>query len=282
VTIVIFQRCSKLLCVTLLLFVVSAVEAAPTVNVNNRDIVCPAVSPRSCADAYVVCELEEITEHSQSGLAAVAAEFRRPPASLTASATHTKTLPAVPGTVFLVLTGFLCVSLVKDRGFWLSALAGLLWVGQTGIQAIPQLALRLSPGKHVGQQLSAELTYPYYLENSSRLRSDIEGTRYIGLLHHLAGIPRADSASSSTPMPGTSVCRQHLQKMFGQILSCPREDGLAYPSAIIPERYSLSSLLNRLVTKARQFKCFSPAFIFDNLPRGPPELTWDVFFKASA
>jgi hypothetical protein len=121
-------------------------------------------------------------------------------------------------------------------------LAGLLWLGQAGIQAVPQLALRLSHRNHTEQQFSTELTHPYYLENSNRLRSDIEGTQYIGLLHHLAGIPQDKMSFLS-------------------------------PSAIISQRYSLNSLLNCLTLRVEQFICFSPAFIFENLPRGPPKLT---------
>ncbi|MHC4463412.1 MAG: hypothetical protein ACYS30_18550 [Planctomycetota bacterium] len=242
----VFSRVNKLLCVMFLLFVVSAVNAAPTIGSGNSNVAGHAVSADSDVHVSVVPVVTEIVESHGSPLAAVAGEFLKPPASLTSlaasQAIHTRTLPVVPGAVFMVLAGFLCVSLVRDRRVWLGALAGLLWAGQTGIQALPQLALRLSPGHNIKQQLCAVLTYPYYLENPFRLRSDIEGTQYIGLLHHLAGIPDAKSASTSA-----RLC------------------------AIIPEHYSLSSLLNRLVAKARQFICFSPAFIFDILPRGPPK-----------
>ncbi len=193
--------------------------------------------------ADVTCTIES----GDSYLAGVAAEFLKPPPAFTGSPAlpvGAKSLPAVPGALLMVLTGFLCVSLVKDRKVWLAALASLLWLGQAGIQAVPQLALRLSHRNHTEQQFAAELTYPYFLENSNRLRSDIEGTQYIGLLHHLAGIPPQDTNS----FPFLS------------------------PSAIISERYSLNSLLNCLTLKIEQFICFSPAFIFENLPRGPPLL----------
>jgi hypothetical protein len=35
----------------------------------------------------------------------------------------------------------------------------------------------------------------------------------------------------------------------------------------------LNSLFKCLASRAEQFICFSPAFIFSNLPRGPPKLT---------
>ena len=236
---------SKWLVVLLSLLVLTAANATPTVSNRSSNLVVSAVSPSSDAHIPIVADVTHTIESDDSYLAGVAAEFLKPPPAFTGSPAlpvGAKSLPAVPGAILMVLTGFICVSLVKDRKVWLAALAGLLWLGQAGIQAVPQLALRLSHRNHIEQQLSAELTYPYYLENSNRLRSDIEGTQYIGLLRHLAGIPQVTMSFLS-------------------------------PSAIISERYSLNSLLNCLTLRVEQFICFSPAFIFENLPRGPPELT---------
>lgn len=240
------EKRSKGLVVLLSLLVLSAANAAPTVSNYSSSLVVSAVSPASDVHISTVPEVTQIAELSDSHLAGVAAEFLKPPAAFTdspAPPVGVKSLPAVPGALLMVLTGFLCVSLVKDRKVWLAALAGLLWVGQAGIQAVPQLALRLSHRNHTAQQLYAELTYPYHLENSNRLRSDIEGTQYIGLLRRLAGIPQATMSFLS-------------------------------PSAIISEQYSLNSLLNCLTLRVEQFTCFSPAFIFNNLARGPPELAY--------
>ena len=227
--------------VLLSFLILTAANAAPTISKSN--VVVSVVSPSSDAHIPVVSDVTCTIESGDSHLAGVAAEFLKPPPAFTGSPAlpaGAKSLPAVPGALLMVLTGFLCVSLVKDRKVWLAALAGLLWLGQAGIQAVPQLALRLSHRNHTEQQLSAELTYPYYLENS-RLRNDIDGTQYIGLLRHLAGIPQGTMSFLS-------------------------------PSAIISERYSLNLLLNCLTLRVEQFICFSPAFIFENLPRGPPLL----------
>jgi len=238
-------KSSKWLVVLLSFFVLTAASATPTVSNRNSNLVVSAVSPGSDAQIPVVADVTCTIESGNSHLAEVAAEFLKPPAAFTGSPAPpvgAKSLPAVPGALLMALTGFLCVSLVKDRKVWLAALAGLLWLGQAGIQAVPQLALRLSHRNHTEQQFSTELTYPYYLENSNRLRSDIEGTQYIGLLHHLAGIPLDTNSFPSSP------------------------------SAIISQRYSLNSLLNCLTLRVEQFICFSPAFIFESLPRGPPKL----------
>lgn len=236
-------KSSKWLVVLLSLFILTAASATPTVSKCNSNFVVSAVSPGSESHIPIVADVTHTIASDDSCLAGVAAEFLKPPPAFTGSPAPpvgAKSLPAVPGALLMALTGFICVSLVKDRKVWLAALAGLLWLGQAGIQAVPQLALRLSHRNHTEQQFSTELTHPYYLENSNRLRSDIEGTQYIGLLHHLAGIPLDTNSFPS-------------------------------PSAIISERYSLNSLLNCLTLRVEQFIYFSPAFIFENLPRGPPE-----------
>jgi len=290
---------SKWLVILLPLFVFSAANAAPTVSNCNSNLVVSAVSPASDVHIFTVPEVPQIVEPSDSHLARVAAEFLKPPPAFTGSPAlpvGAKSLPAVPGALLMGLTGFLCVSLVKDRRLWLAALAGLLWLGQAGIQAVPQLAIRLSHRNHTARQLDTELNYPYYLENS-RLRSDIDGTQYIGLLRHLAGIPAGTMSSIRSPMSflpripaswyGVSSVRDKLQQKRN--LALERSEGTQSCSRAKLRRVGFSppnypnhlggaspTLLNPAVicpaAQAEQFICFSPAFIFQQLPRGPPEL----------
>jgi len=249
---------NKWLAVLLPLLVVTVVSASPTVSKCNSNLVASAMSPTSNVHIFSLPEVTQIVEPSDSHLARAAAEFLKPPPAFTGSTATpigAKTLPAVPGALLMGLTGFLCVSLVKDRRFWLAALTGLLWVGQTGIQAVPQLAMHLGHRNHIEQQLlSAELTYPYYLENS-RTRSDVDGTQYIGLLHHLAGIPNS------------------TMSLLSQVSSQTEDEFRAPQFAIIGLSSHLIPATNCLAAKVEQFIYFSPAFIFDNLARGPPKLT---------
>ena len=226
------------------LLVASASIAAPTVSDYNRDVAAPTLSLISDASHIESYEINQIGEPTNSHLASVAAEFLKPPAAtdLQALSISAKSLPAVPGALFLGLTGFLCVSLVKDRRVWLAALAGLLWLGQAGFAALPQLASHLCSKKQIQQQSATggqSLTYVSQLEGSFRLRSDIEGTQYISVLHHLAGIPNP-----------------------GKILA-----------AIIFESYNFNLLLKCSAVRTEQIVSFSPAFIFARLARGPPNLT---------
>ncbi len=249
-----FLRVRKLLFVVLLLVAVAGANASPTVTTDNNFV--PTFQMASDTPAVIV-PAKEVVGFIDTKLANLGREFLQPPASFAVlgngQANNVKPLPAVPAALFMVLSGFLCVSLVKDRRLWLAALSGLLWVGQTGIQALPQLAQHLSRQNNTQQQFSAELTYPYYLENSNRLRSEIEGTQYIGLLHHLAGIP--DGSVSFLRKQESRTTKNAPQFAIINLLSC------------------LFLATNCLTLTAEQFICFSPAFIFENLPRGPPLLT---------
>ncbi len=268
-------RVTGWLCLTSLFFVVSVANASPTIA--NRDAILLISSSPADTQSSTACVINNIVEPVNAELANLGIEFLQPPASLAdlggARNNSVKSLPAVPATMLMVLIGFLCVSFVRDRRVWLSAMAGLLWIGHAGVQAIPQLALRLSHKNHSEQQLYAELTYPHCLENSKRLRSDIEGTQYIGLLHHLAGIPGAGFVLNS--------CFSILESRFLRASSVQHPALSIEPlalgvntsqRALLSEQYSLNSPFNCLASIAEQFVYFSPAFIFDNLARGPPLL----------
>lgn len=220
--------------------------------------VCRAAPFDTLSSTSSTCTSADATDNidiAESRLAGLGSDFLKPPVDFTGAAQSTvqvQPLPAVPGALLLALTGFLCVSLVKDRRFWFTALAGLLWVGQAGIQSVPNLALRLGHRIHNHHRVSADLVYPYLLENS-RLRSDIEGTQYIGLLRHLAGIPHKKISFLQKQRPHQA------------------EDEVRVPQhAVISISPRLIFVIDCLTFRIMQFVCFSPAFIFENLPRPPP------------
>lgn len=247
----VFVKTNKGLGVLLLLLVVTTAKAAPTIGNRNGNFVVSAVSPTSNPHISVVADVTDTIESDNSRLAQLAVELLSPPDPYIDSTT-TKSLPPVPGALLMVVTGFLCVSLVKDHKLWLTAVAGLFWVGQSGIHAVPQLAMRLGHRMNNHRQVAAELMYPYYLENA-RPRSDIEGSSYIGLLHYLAGIPQSK----------TSFLHNQLSHQTEDQVRAPRYALIEISLRIIP-------VFNCLTLKDRQFVCFSAAFIFENLPRGPP------------
>ena len=284
-----FFRFCRPLCIVFLLFAASVASASPTVT--SQDIILSASLSPADSPTAIPSTISNVIEPVNTELANLGREFLQPPAS-SAGLSNTrsnlvKPLPAVPAAILMALMGFLCVSLVKDRRVWLTALAGVLWVGQAGIHAVPELAMHLGHRNHINRQTHTGLTYIHCLENSSRLRSDIEGTRYIGLLHRLAGIPDRPMSSLQPRLsflqprlsflqPRLSFLRKQESRAAshstGHLTVEPRITKKAPQSAFLSEQYSLNSLFNCLASKAEPFICFSPAFIFAHLARGPPKL----------
>ena len=259
-----------ILLITLLSLVAATmVSAHPTMSDRNMNFVVRAVSPTSDAGAIFVPETSQITEHFNSHLAAIGAEILKPPPEFADFSTvGAKTLPPVPAALFMVLTGFLCVSLVKDRRVWLAALAGLLWAGQAGFQVIPHLAVNISK-KHIHQKSHAN-TACLYREDLCRSRSDVEGTQYIGLLHHLEGIP---AGKMSLPFPASLISLRASSPSLRakRAFSPERREGSQF--AITHFSFLPNPAFICPAARAEQNTYFSPAFIFQQLPRGPPNFT---------
>jgi len=285
----------------LLLFLgVAIVSAAPTMNDSDRDFVECTWSLSSYAYPYNEQEISYITGLSNSHLATVSKEFNKPPVrfgELPDKAIKIKSLPPAPRTFLLVLVGFLCVSLVKDRRIWLAALAGLLWAGQAGFSLLPQLASNVDRrGRSVKQSSSCSVDCLCETKHPLRLRSHIEGTSYIGLLHHLAGIPNASTSSiyrisvrhrlqqgsgrmslclcSRLSCSSKSFKSFYFHKNFALLQGNPQKEKqyLAKPLhfAITAIASCLIQAANCFVPKTEQHGYFLKAFITVNLARGPP------------
>jgi hypothetical protein len=256
-----FLRVNRLLCITFILFTGAAVNAAPTVK-QAEPFLMASVFAVDAPDT-TACGVETFIEPADAQLAYIGRQLLQPPdqEALHAFSADVKALPGVPPAIFVLLVGFLCVSLVRDRRVWFAAFAAVLWASQAGLQAIPKLALRLTHRIHSARQVYTSLTCTSYLENSVRPRCDIDGTQYIGLLHHLAGIP--DTTISSLRNHSSSLRKQGPTQI---------EDEFRPPqSAAIAPSYRLITPTICPADVGRQFISFSPAFIFPRLARGPPE-----------
>jgi len=266
-------KSSRLSFVLLLLVMATAAKAGPTMSNFNESFVAGVVSPTSKSHIFFVRETSQITEPSNAHLANIGVELLRPPADFTnTSPVGAQSLPPVPAALFMVLTGFLCVSLVKDRRVWLGALAGLLWAGHTGIQAIPKLTAYISSKKHIQRKSHTNTVRLHQFEESLRLRSDIEGTKYIGLLHHLAGIPNTTmSLSLPASLQSLRAQRSNLIVSLKQASSARTSCNLAASQfAITHLSFLLIQATNCLAPRAKHYIHFSPAFTFAHLARGPP------------
>lgn len=237
------------------------------------DSSCAAPKATSPADqASLIIDTAAV---SGSSLAEIGAEILKIPsteeaagnlASVIGASTGLKAMPAVPAAVLMVLTGFLCISLVRDRKTWLAAFVGLVCIGQLGISALPKLADNLRSALKPGEVSSVVSHRIADIATGLRDRCDIEGTRYIGLLRMLSGIPDDDSSSTSNMISSTdSVCD----------LVISAQSNLTYKvstfAAYISNLFGFETFLACPVRSTGHSLAFSPAFCISNLPHGPPE-----------
>jgi hypothetical protein len=263
---------------TVLVMLIAAVtvNASPTVFSD-----CPSHPASVKADNTSnnsACNL--ISGVADNRIAELANDFLQPPASFDAGrdgqSSNNRTslagnmfLPAVPPALFMVLTGFFCVSMVRDRRTWIAVLAGVLWLGQAGFNALPELTSRLSRKIHTCSPIEPELLTAYPLGGVYYPESYNEQTRYAGLLHHLEGIPRRTSNLSKINVDLSPSLRPALSLSNGSLR--PQWCSFASQHAIIAVLSSLGiSYCCCLVRLTRQFISFTPAFIFTLIPRGPP------------
>jgi hypothetical protein len=232
-----------------LLVVVATVEAAPSIGGSDAKVVALTVSPSSYTEISTIDKAEPLIISNNSALAHIAADLLKPPAepaSRTALPSEIKPLPAVPAALFMALTGFLCVTLVRDRKVWLAVLTTILWASQVGITALPQKC-GVCIAHHINKRWTIPIL-PYLGKQASRLLSEFKGTEYIGLLRYLEGIPAA----------GNTKCKIRTTEQSPQLAIA---NSLHY---IIPANICLAKIV-------RPWRiCFLPAFIIDSIPRGPP------------
>jgi hypothetical protein len=258
------HKASKWLSALLSMSMATAAYAAPTA-IAERPVaaVCTSRASSYADTPAAAANVTEVAEAYNCHLANIAHELLKPPGDSIDSpvpAVAATSLPAVPGALFMGLTGFLCVSLVRDRKLWIAALAGLLWAGQAGVTVLPQVAHHLAGRRHATQCFSPNVAYVPTLDHSDRPRSDIEGTRYVCLLRYLAGIPDTEE-------------RPHVQRGT-KYLAPPFRRGLPQfkiPQFALARLYAyILSATKRLAYINKWHAYFSPAFTFENFARGPP------------
>ena len=202
-------------------------------------------------------------------IAELANDFLQPPASFDsgrdgqsnnsgASSAGNIFLPTVPPALFMVLTGFFCISLVRDRRAWIAVVAGLLWLGQAGFNALPELTSRLSRKTHNCSPVEPELLSAYPLSGAYFPESFNEQIRYTGLLHHLEGIPRRTGNLTK------------FDKCFSLWSPHALRCNFTSQHAIIASLSLLNTDHVCLVRPTGQYYRFTPAFTFNLIPRGPP------------
>jgi len=263
---------NKLVVVLTLLFALAVATASASPTVTTGNIIVTATFDVADTPTAIVPGNLNIIAPANPELVIIGRDLLWPwdhSESVTNNPTdYAKALPAVPAAGFMVLTGFLCISFVRDRRVWLAALTALLWVGQAGVQAVPQLAMYVYRRAHTNKQFATQLDRSGLLENTNRLRCDIEGTRFIGLLHYLEGIPHGTMSFLQKQESGLERISV-LAKKSTYVIAVGRTHTISI-HATIPSKCCLEPLLSCFTARAEQYIRFSPAFFFDNLARGPP------------
>jgi hypothetical protein len=261
--------------VLLSVIVAASANAAPTLDSHYSKFITCSVSRSSDTQNVTLTEQNQITKLTDSHLYAIAGEFLKPPASLMGSSdtlSYAKSLPPVPAAFFMVLVGFICVSLVKDRKVWLAGFVSLLCMGQAGFNTLPRLASHLISKRQIKQHASAfDEIFDFRFSIFDFSTGDIKVTQYIGLLHYLEGIP-ASKRLLSLPIPSLRAQRSNLNNQRNTRYEI-RNTSKSLQFAILQLFSDLTPPTSCLAYKAEQFiTFFSPAFIFSCLARSPPEL----------
>ncbi len=276
------SKVDTLLLVMMLGFAVSLANASPTVDRFDGTGIDHSFQDNADNSLRSQAALAQLTAYGSTDFSHLCADFVKPPIASERAATlddhRIKALPAVPGAIFMSLIGFCCVSLVRDRKFYLAIMIAALGLSQAGIQSLPRFLPGSTLKKNNCRQLQFdELGLSALIGRSSRLRSDIEGNKYIGLLRHLAGIPSfsADSILEYLHVPHTfNRCSSQIARQY-------RSESLsAKTSAVIPPLCNSFALLRGPAAGAGAglFVPFEPWVFFENLARGPPIRERDFLF----
>ena len=180
-------------------------------------------------------------------------------------------LPAGPGAVLLGLTGFLCITLVRDRKTYIAIFIAMISLSQQGIYAVPELAARFGHVGHIAKHSLEAKSHNVYLPNIAFRDRDSRERNFFGLLRRLAAVPGHHTHIFTCISQGGN-------KRFKGGLLLLEEPGLfctlkrvAPPVPAVPTIQSSPNPLTEF--PAERLTCiipFSPAFTFIRLARGPP------------
>ncbi|MHC4703904.1 MAG: hypothetical protein ACYTFQ_25360, partial [Planctomycetota bacterium] len=168
----------------LLLFLSAIAQCAPTLSDHGRDPVAGGRRLSSPEETKRLRMTADVAGFAHSQLPALAGEFHKHPVisvDTSPSANGIKSFPPVPSPLLMVLTGFVCISLVRDRGVWLTALMCLLWAGQAGLSLLPRLALCVAGQGYAGQRSPDHIAEARRSMCVAGEPGEIEGAYYTGL-----------------------------------------------------------------------------------------------------
>ena len=185
-------RIEKIFLVLLLIAAVSSTcQAVMTVGTGSC---ADFTQARPSGQTALASNSSEISELFGTCLAELGVKIFNGPFSKDASvagiSSDYKAMPSVPAAFLLVIMGFLCISLVRDRKTWLAILVALIGLGQLSISALPKFAHKITDAakSYDSSVLTTASNRMNLTTKKFRVRSNVEQTNYIGLLRKLSGI----------------------------------------------------------------------------------------------
>ena len=160
-----------------------------------------------------------------------------------------KYLPPLPAAVIMVSIGFLCITFVRDRKFWLAGLFCLIWPIQYFFNALPTPVLLTEKQNHLSSNKS--LSSVYFLRSLSN--------SHFRLFSNIA-IKLIDNNPALLTIKHKSLIHIKLCNNNRQISSLS--------AAVNPSSFNSAVNLYDIISEKKLI--FSPAFIFQNLSRAPP------------
>lgn len=274
-----------------LLFLPAIVQCAPTLSDHGRGAADGGrrwSSPEEMKHLRVTADVIGLA-HSQ--VPALSAEFHKHPvmsADASPSASGIKSFPPPPSPLLMVLTGFVCISLVRDRRVWLTALTCLPWAGQAGLSLLPRLALCVAGEGCTRQRSPDHAAAPRRSMYTTGHPGEIERAYYTGLPGWLDGIPDRDLPASlqlsvrhpkmqSSCSPSVRCrrgpCGEGLSVSVGRLsrVRVDRRFGPLQPIIGSPGLFEVSAV-NRLSLASGPVARVVTGLIRTNLARGPPTL----------
>ena len=251
----------NLLVMVSVLMLVSVAGALPAVT--NSGVLSFAAENEAITQVSFGSNLFKVTDFSDSSFIEIGKELSEPTVVIVNSI-DVQQLPAVPATLFMVLSGFLCVSLVRDHKVWLSVVFGALRLGVAGVNVVPRLLVNYS--KVDVKQSSAKEAICVF-RDFFRPMFDVQGTRYVGLLRRMT--TAGDDGFADNYGGKTATAHRHSSDVLAlSFLRSALSNLHSYLSAIISfynSQFSLAYLPVRISNLGHSSQVF---ILADNFTHG--------------
>ena len=241
---------------------------APTTNPGQTK--SPAIQwPASVADLSVYTDEASYIPESTEIDFTLGGQSVFLPETISKSSPKIRTLPAVPGAIFMTLMGVFCILFFRERRTLVTIFAGIVILSQYGIKSLPKLTSRLTHGKLVTGLPDGENSFAFHNRPSNHPAGRSDSIEFIGLLHRLA-----TSTTDDVPLHNRRGGYGFSASSGGKNLSLGKESvrtgATSFALTFLSNNVYSNSLIKHWIKRSKSIPVFSPAFIFDNLSRGPP------------